>query len=92
MCLDKGYDSALMWEKLEEFGVTADVLSRREEAKLLKNNKRKRARRWVVERTHGWLNRWRAILVRWVKRPELHLAQLHFALGIICWRATGLLE
>jgi putative transposase len=29
-----------------------------------------RARRWVVERTHSWLNRFRRILVRWEKKAE----------------------
>ncbi|MBI4896732.1 MAG: IS5/IS1182 family transposase, partial [Candidatus Aenigmarchaeota archaeon] len=27
----------------------------------------------------------------WSKRPDAYIAMLHFALGIITWRATGLL-
>jgi len=38
-----------------------------------------RARRWVVERTHSWLNRSRRILVRWEKKAENYLAFLHLA-------------
>ncbi len=38
-----------------------------------------RARRWVVERTHSWLNRSRRLLVRWEKKTENYLAFLHLA-------------
>jgi len=44
-----------------------------------------------VERTHSWLNRFRRLLVRWEKRADTYLAMLHFALGIVTWRASGLL-
>ncbi|AKB47815.1 Mobile element protein [Methanosarcina sp. Kolksee] len=27
-----------------------------------------RTRRWVVERTHSWLNRFRRLLIRWEKK------------------------
>lgn len=52
---------------------------------------RHKARRWVVERTHSWMNRFRAILVRWAKRADIYLALLRFACGLITWRAAGLL-
>ena len=45
-----------------------------------------KARRWVVERTHSWLNRFRSILIRWAKKPANYLALLHFALALITWR------
>jgi hypothetical protein len=32
-----------------------------------------RARRWVVEACHSWLNRNRALLTRWSKKRENHL-------------------
>ncbi len=38
-----------------------------------------RARRWVVERTHSWLNRSRRLLVRWEKKPANYLAFIHLA-------------
>ncbi len=50
-----------------------------------------RARRWVVERTHAWMNRFRGLLVRWAKKADNYLAFVHLACGIITWRATGLL-
>ena len=47
------------------------------------------ARRWVVERTHCWLNRFRRLLIRWEKRADTYLAMLHLACGLITWRATN---
>ena len=46
-----------------------------------------RARRWVVERTHSWLNRFRRILTRWEKRADTYLAMLHLACGYHLARA-----
>jgi putative transposase len=77
MCLDLGYDYAEVRAILTEFGFTAHVRSRSEEARELAAEAGKRARRWVVERTHSWMNRFRRILVRWEKKPEHYLAFLH---------------
>jgi len=90
MCLDKGYDYDEVREILEEFGFTAHIKARGEEAKELKAEAGKRARRWVVERSHSWMNRFRRLLVRWEKKPENYLAFLHFACALISFRAAGL--
>ncbi len=90
MCLDKGYDYDEVREILEEFGFTAHIKARGEEAKELKEEASKRARRWVVERSHSWMNRFRRILVRWDKKSENYLAFLHFACALIAFRAAGL--
>lgn len=91
MCLDKGYDFDEVRDTLEEFGFTAHIRSRGEEAQAIKKEAGFKARRWVVERTHGWLNRFRRILVRWDKYPENYIAFLHFACALIAFRAAGLL-
>jgi putative transposase len=90
MCLDKGYDYDEVREILREFGFTAHIRSRGEEAKELVREAGVRARRWVVERSHSWMNRFRRILVRWEKKPEHYLAFLHFACALIAFRAAGL--
>jgi transposase len=90
MCLDKGYDFAEVRATLEEFGFTAHIRSRGDEARALKQDAQKRARRWVVERSHSWLNRFRRILIRWDKKPENYIAFLHFACALIALRASGL--
>jgi putative transposase len=92
LCLDAGYNAGEMRELAKEFGFTAHIRSRGEEAKAIKKSAGFKARRWVVERTHSWLNRFRRILVRWEKKAVNHIAMLHLALGIITWRQTCLLE
>jgi putative transposase len=72
----------------EEFAFTAHIRGRGEEAQAIKREAGFRARRWVVERTHSWLNRFRRILTRWEKRADTYLAMLHLACGLITWRAT----
>lgn len=62
----------------EEFGFTCHIRSRGEE-RALERKAGFRARRWVVERTHSWLHRFRRILVRWEKRAVTYLAMLHLA-------------
>ena len=77
-----------MRELAIEFGFTAQIRSRGDEKKAIAREAGFRARRWVVERTHSWLNRYRAILIRWSKNPENHLALLHLACAMITWRAV----
>jgi putative transposase len=89
LCLDKGYDFTEVYELAAEFGFTAHVRSRGEEARAIKYEAGFRARRWVVERTHSWLNRCRRLLVRWEKRADTYLAMLHLACSLITWRAAG---
>ena len=90
MCLDKGYDYDEVRDILKEFGFTAHIRSRAEEAREIKREAGKRARRWVVERTHSWLNRFRRILIRWDKKPKTYIAFLHFACALIAFRSAGL--
>jgi putative transposase len=90
MCLDKGYDYAEVRETLKEFGFTAHIRARGEEAQARKRHAGARARRWVVERTHSWMNRFRRVLIRWDKKGENYLAFLHFACALIAFRASGL--
>jgi len=90
MCLDKGYDYAEVRDTLKEFGFTAHIRARGEEAQAMKRHAGVKARRWVVERTHSWMNRFRRVLIRWDKSPDNYLAFLHFACALIAFRASGL--
>ena len=90
MCLDAGYDYDVIRDLLIEFGFTAHIRSRGEEIQAMAQEAGYRARRWVVERTHSWMNRFRRILIRWEKKPDNYLAFLHFACGLIACRAAGL--
>jgi transposase len=89
-CLDKGYDYAEVRERVREFGFTAHIRARGEEAQARTRYVGAKARRWVVERTQRWLNRCRRILIRWAKAADNSLAFLHFACALIAFRAAGL--
>lgn len=89
-CLDKGYDYTEVRDTLKEFGFTAHIRARGEEARALKRQAGLRARRWVVERAQSWMNRFRRVLIRWDKKVENYLAFLHFACALIAFRASGL--
>jgi transposase len=91
LCLDKGYDYDEVRDLVREFRYTAHIRSRGEEAQWLQRDTRRKARRWVAERTHSWLNRFRRILTRWEKKAENYVALLHFACALITYRALGLL-
>jgi len=90
LCLDKGYDYAEVRDTVREFGFTAHIRTRGEEAQALKRDVGAKARRWVVERTHSWMNRFRRVLIRWDKSADNYLAFLHFACALIAFRASGL--
>ena len=90
MCLDKGYDYDEVRETLAEFGFTAHIKARGDEARELKQEAGKRVRRWVVERSHSWMNRFRRLLVRWDKKAENYIGFLHFACALIAFRTAGL--
>jgi transposase len=92
MCLDKGYDYDGARELVREFGFTAHVRARGEEAKALKREAGFKARRWVVERTHSWMNRFRRILIRWEKKVENYFGMLHLVCAWITYRCCGLLR
>ena len=91
MTLDKGYDFDEVRELLQEFGFTAHSRARGEEAQAIQREAGCKARRWVVERTHSWMNRFRRILIRWDKHVENCIACLHFACALVAFRAAGLL-
>jgi putative transposase len=92
MCLDKGYDYDEVREILAEFGFTAHIRARGEEAQAIKREAGYKARRWVVERTHSWMNRFRAILIRWEKKAANFLALLHLSCAYITFKQAGLLR
>ena len=47
--------------------------------------------RWVVERTHAWLNRMRRLVVRYERRADIHLAFHAQAVALMLRRMENLL-
>ena len=90
-CADKGYDYPDVRTLVKQWGYTAHIKSRGEEEAARQTVPGYRARRWVVERTHSWLNRFRRILIRWEKKVDNYLAFLHFVFAWITLRAADVL-
>ena len=86
LCADKGYTGTVHEKTIIDYGYVPHVRSRKEEKSEKTLNPEHKARRWVVEACHSWLNRFRKILVRFEKTLESHLALLHFAFAVICWK------
>jgi putative transposase len=79
-------DNAHRRELLAGHGLTAHIRSRGEEIGLKLRTPGWRARRWVVDACHSWLNRNRGLLVHWSKKAENHLALLQLACGLIAFK------
>lgn len=90
LCLDGGYRGAPVQAILTAWGYTAHLRSRDDERHEKQALPGSRARRWVVERTHSWMNRFRRLLIRWEKKKDNYLAFLHLALAWITFHATDL--
>jgi putative transposase len=86
LCLDRAYDAPSVHELATERGFTPHIRTRGEEIADKLRTPGWRAHRWVVEACHSWLNRNRAILIRWSKKDQNHLALLQLASGLIAFK------
>jgi putative transposase len=86
LCLDGGYAYPWVGELVAADRYTLHLRRRRDEHELKRADPGWRARRWVVEACHSWLNRNRSLLIRWSKKPENHLALLQLACGLIAFK------
>ncbi len=84
LCLDAGYTGCK--ELVEEKGYKPHIRPRGEEKKERENNPDFHARRWVVEVTHSFMNRFRKLLVRYEKKADNYLALIHLACAFIVFR------
>lgn len=90
--LDKGYDYPDTHALVQRRGYESHIALRQNSTSMrVRSAGRRKARRWVVERTHGWMNRFRRILTRWEKRETNYLGMLHFVCAIIAYRASGVM-
>jgi putative transposase len=86
LCLDKGYDNPAGREAAASGGHTPHIRRIGEEKRPTPRHPGAKPRRWVVERTIGWLNKCRAILVRYNKRAENYLGLIQLACSLLWYR------
>ena len=89
LCLDRGYDYLPVRELVLAYGYNAHIRTRGDEIQAKQDIPHYRAKRWIVERSHSWMNRFRRLLIRWEKNVENYEAMLHFACAFITYRAAG---
>jgi len=88
LCLDAGYVGYPVRKVARKHGYYLRVKSRAEERLIKYRYPDSKPRRWVVERTHSWLNRYRKLPVSFEKTEASYLALLELAAALICWRHT----
>jgi len=88
LCGDAGYRGQPAWNAARSRHYQPHIKQRKEEAEAKRTQPGWKARRWVVERTHSWLNRFRKLLVSFEKTQASYIALLSLAASLICWRQT----
>ncbi len=86
LCLDKGYANRLTRELVEKRSYIAHIRRTGEEKLDEAGEKRYSVRRWVVERTLGWLSKYRALLVRYEKKAASYLGLIKVVCILLWYR------
>ena len=86
LCLDKAYDNKTGDRACAQAGYVAHIRRIGEEKRDDRGDKTHPARRWVVERTLAWLQRCRAILVRYDKKAANYKGLVQLACALLWYR------
>ena len=95
LCLDKGYNSAEEEQELIKRGYVLHIPYKKkrgeeedyeQKIKAISNRKKHSAKRWVVERTNSWHNRFRKLFTRYEKKAENYLGLVQFSCCMIIYR------
>ena len=87
MHLDSAYDSKKIKTILFNFYYVPRITKNRRHSKIDFIQKKER-KRWVVESSHSWMNRFRRLLIRFEKLANNYLALMQFALSIITFNKS----
>jgi transposase len=83
LCVDKAYHSKEIEQEIVKRGYIPHIRHRREERIFYRKYP---ARRWVVERTNSWQNKFRKLFTRYEKKDENYLTLVKLANSIIIYR------
>lgn len=84
LCLDKGYDYPEIKRAVIERKYIPHIRHRGEDLKHIV--KCHQPKRWVVERSASWLNRYRKLLIRFEKKSENYLGLIQLACCLTVYR------
>jgi putative transposase len=93
LCLDKAYNSEPEEQELIKRDYVLHIPYKRkkgqehkEKTKAISHRKKHSPKRWVVERTNSWHNRFRKLFTRYEKKVENYLGLVQFSCFIIIYR------
>ena len=91
LCLDRAYVSGLVEQQIATRGYVPHMPYKRKKVQNKgKTNQKKhpsaKNRRWVVERTNSWHNRFRKLFTRYEKKAENYLGLVQLSCSIIIYR------
>jgi putative transposase len=92
LCLDRAYSSKSIKNEIIKRGYVPHIPYKRKrgqvkEAKTYqKRYSSAKDKRWVVERTNSWHNRFRKLFTRYEKKVENYLGLVHLSCSIIIYR------
>ena len=92
ICLDKGFDNPTGKGACAAGGYVSHIRRIGEEKLDRSGVKALPARRWVVERTIAWLQRCRALLIRYDKNPTNYLGLIQLACALLWYRRRHRLQ
>ncbi len=83
---DRGYDYSECRMLLEDFGYTAHIPDTSKPVPAPGDPNRHPPKRWIVEVSHSWFNRFRRLLIRWDKQSLCYLGFVQLAACLIISR------
>ena len=86
LCADAGFTGKRAEKVMTDANYIPHVTPQYRELRINVKNPNYIPRRWVVEGCHSWINRFRAMLIRFEKQVKNYYALLQLALAQICWR------
>ena len=91
LCLDRAYNSKSIKQMIIKRGYVPHIPYKRKRGQIETDNIQKkhssaRSKRWVVERTNSWHNRFRKLLIRYEKKVENYLGLVQLSCSIIIYR------
>ena len=91
LCLDMGYAGEPALEIIVLRGFIPHVRGRSKEKAEKFQNPEFKPRRWIVEVSHSWINRFRKLLIRFEKSASSYLGLLMFACAFIAFRKCNII-
>jgi transposase len=92
LCLDRAYNSKSIAQEIIKRGYVPHIPYKRKRGQMIKKANQKRYsyyaknKRWVVERTNSWHNRFRKLFTRYEKKVENYLGLVQLSCSIIIYR------